>query len=59
MRQHSPTAGDIGGMQAMTPTRPNEVNLGKPPWNNPSTRVPTPNGPEAPATSETDHSSSP
>jgi phage tail tape-measure protein len=30
-------------------TSPNEVNLGKPPWTNPQTRVPTPNGPVAPA----------
>jgi len=50
-----------GGAGAITgaTTSPNNLNLGKPPWNNPNTRVPTPNGPEAPATSETDHSSSP
>lgn len=30
-------------------TSPNQVNLGKPPWTNPQTRVPTPNGPVAPA----------
>lgn len=30
-------------------TKPSQVNLGKPPWTNPQTRVPTPNGPVAPA----------
>ena len=30
-------------------TSPKDVNLGKPPWTNPETRVPTPNGPVAPA----------
>jgi phage tail tape-measure protein len=30
-------------------TSPNQVNLGKPPWTNPQTRLPTPNGPVAPA----------
>ena len=30
-------------------TSPNQLNLGKPPWTNPQTRVPTPNGPVAPA----------
>jgi phage tail tape-measure protein len=40
-----------GGAGAATGavTSPNEVNLGKPPWTNPQTRVPTPNGPAAPA----------
>jgi phage tail tape-measure protein len=32
-------------------TSPNQVNLGKPPWTNPQARVPTPNGPVAPAQS--------
>lgn len=32
-------------------TSPNDVNLGKPPWTNPNTRVPTPNGPVGPQTS--------
>lgn len=42
-----------GGAGAVTgaATSPNEVNLGKPPWSNPETRVPTPNGPVAPAAS--------
>lgn len=42
-----------GGAGAVTgaTTSPSEVNLGKAPWNNPSTRVPTPNGPVAPQTS--------
>jgi len=31
-------------------TSPKDVNLGKPPWTNPETRVPTPNGPASPAT---------
>lgn len=40
-----------GGAGAVTgaSTKPSEVNLGKPPWSNPETRVPTPNGPVAPA----------
>jgi hypothetical protein len=35
-----------GGAGAVTgaATSPNQVNLGKPPWNNPETRVPTPKG---------------
>jgi phage tail tape-measure protein len=39
-----------GGAGAATgaATGPNQVNLGKPPWTNPETRVPTPNGPVAP-----------
>ena len=42
-----------GGAGAATgaATSPNEVNLGKPPWTNPETRVPTPNGPVAPGRS--------
>jgi hypothetical protein len=40
-----------GGAGALTgaATKPSNVNLGTPPWNNPETRVPTPNGPVAPA----------
>ena len=40
-----------GGAGAVTgaATKPSQVNLGKPPWTNPQTRVPTPNGPVAPA----------
>ena len=30
-------------------TSPSDVNLGKPPWTNPDTRVPTPDGPVKPA----------
>lgn len=33
-------------------TSPKDVNLGKPPWTNPQARVPTPNGPVAPATGQ-------
>lgn len=42
-----------GGAGATTGavTSPKDVNLGKPPWTNPETRVPTPNGPVAPARS--------
>jgi hypothetical protein len=42
-----------GGAGAATgaATSPQEVNLGKPPWTNPNTRVPTPNGPVSPAAS--------
>ena len=42
-----------GGAGAVTgaATSPKDVNLGKPPWTNPDTRVPTPNGPVAPARS--------
>jgi len=42
-----------GGAGAVTgaATSPNDVNLGKPPWTNPETRVPTPNGPIGPAPS--------
>jgi phage tail tape-measure protein len=41
-----------GGAGAITgaATKPSTVNLGKPPWTNPQTRVPTPNGPVGPAT---------
>jgi phage tail tape-measure protein len=40
-----------GGAGAATgaATSPQQVNLGKPPWTNPSTRVPTPNGSVSPA----------
>jgi hypothetical protein len=39
-----------GGAGAATgaATSPQQVNLGKPPWTNPNTRVPTPNGPVSP-----------
>jgi phage tail tape-measure protein len=42
-----------GGAGAATgaATSPQQVNLGKPPWNNPETRVPTPNGPVSPTAS--------
>ncbi|MGH7078409.1 MAG: YMGG-like glycine zipper-containing protein [Acetobacteraceae bacterium] len=36
------------GAVAGAATSPQQVNLGKPPWNNPNTRVPTPNGPVGP-----------
>ena len=41
-----------GGAGAATgaATSPQQVNLGKPPWTNPQTRLPTPNGSVAPAT---------
>jgi phage tail tape-measure protein len=41
-----------GGAGAATgaATSPQQVNLGKPPWTNPQTRLPTPNGTVAPAT---------
>ncbi len=44
-------AGVGAGAGAVTgaTTSPNQVNLGKPPWSNPQARVPTPNGPVAPA----------
>jgi hypothetical protein len=44
-----------GGAGAVTgaTTSPSDVNLGKPVWNNPDARVPTPNGAVAPATGET------
>jgi phage tail tape-measure protein len=40
-----------GGAGAVTgaATKPSQVNLGKPPWTNPQTRIPTPNGSVAPA----------
>jgi phage tail tape-measure protein len=40
-----------GGAGAVTgaATSPNQVDLGKPPWNNPETRVPTRNGTARPA----------
>jgi hypothetical protein len=42
-------AGAIAG--ATTPAK--DVNLGKPVWNNPDTRIPTPNGVVAPASGNT------
>lgn len=44
-----------GGAGAITgaTTKPSDVNLGKPVWNNPDTRVPGPDGVVAPATGET------
>ncbi len=38
-------------------TKPSQLNLGKPPWTNPQTRVPTPNGPVAPASAHTRYGS--
>src|ERR1041385_8331137 len=43
--------GGGAGATAGAVTSPNQVNLGKPPWTNPQTRVPTPNGPTGPAVS--------
>jgi phage tail tape-measure protein len=40
--------GGAGAIAGAT-TKPSQVNLGKPPWTNPDTRVPTPNGPARPA----------
>lgn len=42
-----------GGAGAITgaATQPKDVNLGKPPWTNPDTRVPTPNGSARPVRS--------
>ena len=42
-----------GGAGAATgaATSPQQVNLGKPPWTNPETRVPTPHGSVSPASS--------
>lgn len=42
-----------GGAGAVTgaATRPNQVNLGKPPWTNPNARIPTPHGTVAPVSS--------
>jgi len=37
-------------------TSPKDVNLGKPIWNNPDTRVPPPSGTVAPATGQTTRS---
>jgi len=44
-----------GGAGAVTGavTSPRDVNLGKPPWNQQQTRVPTPNGAYAPASGAT------
>lgn len=38
-------------------TRPDQLNLGKPPWTNPQTRVPTPNGSVAPASAHSRYGS--
>lgn len=40
-----------GGAGAITgaTTKPSQLNLGAPPWQNPNARVPTPSGPVAPA----------
>src|SRR5690349_13414812 len=44
-----------GGAGAVTgaTTSPSDVNLGKPVWNNPQARVPTPSGAVAPDTGQT------
>jgi hypothetical protein len=44
-----------GGAGAITgaTTKPSDVNLGKPVWSNPDTRVPGPNGVVAPSTGQT------
>jgi phage tail tape-measure protein len=44
-----------GGAGAATgaTTSPSQVNLGKPPWTNPETRVPTPGGPASTAAQRT------
>lgn len=44
--------GGGAGAIAGSATAPSKVNLGEPPWNNPNTRIPTPNGTVAPATSQ-------
>lgn len=44
--------GGAGAIAGAT-TKPSDVNLGKPLWKNPETRLPTPNGVVAPATGET------
>ena len=43
--------GGAGAIAGAT-TKPSDLNLGKPPWDNPDARVPTPSGPVAPATGE-------
>jgi len=43
--------GGGAGAVAGATTKPKDVNLGRPPWTNPETRVPTPDGPVAPARS--------
>ena len=47
-----------GGAGAATgaATTPEHVNLGKPPWTNPNTRVPTPNGSVSPTASRSNAS---
>jgi phage tail tape-measure protein len=49
-----------GGAGAATgaTTSPQQVNLGKPPWTNPNTRIPTPNGPVSPTASRSSRSAS-
>jgi phage tail tape-measure protein len=44
-----------GGAGAATgaATSPNQLNLGRPPWNNPNVRVPTPNGTASPRSGDT------
>jgi hypothetical protein len=44
--------GGAGAITGVT-TSPSDVNLGKPVWSNPNTRVPGPNGIVAPATGAT------
>jgi hypothetical protein len=39
--------GGAGAVTAAT-TKPEDLNLGRPVWANPETRIPTPNGPVAP-----------
>ncbi len=38
------------GALAGATTSPSQLNLGPAPWDNPNTRIPTPNGPVAPST---------
>jgi phage tail tape-measure protein len=47
-----------GGAGAATgaATSPQQVNLGKPPWNNPNARIPTPNGSVSPTASRSSRS---
>ncbi len=44
--------GGVGAITGAT-TQPKDVNLGKPVWNNPDARVPTPSGVVSPATGQT------
>jgi phage tail tape-measure protein len=43
--------GGSAGAATGAATSPSQVNLGKPPWTNPETRIPTPNGPVGPSRS--------